>query len=323
MSGCMETDKPLISILMAVYEPRMDWLREQLESLNAQTYPNLTLCIRDDCSPTVPFEDIRMLVEECITEFPFIISRNETNLGSNQTFEGLTKESEGSLFAYCDQDDVWMPDKLETLQREMERTGALLVCSDVLVIDGNGQVLANSITKLRKRHVFHSGGGLAAGLLYRNFVIGCTMLVRAGTAREALPFLSNMVHDHYLALYCACQGEIQSVWKPLVRYRIHGGNQTAVLSGVKTKKDYFTVRIQTFYRRMAEVRKRFPFLEMGNALEWAGARIAYYQKRPGAGRWLWRLRKQNLTTTLFELIMLRMPECVFFLALNVIKKGFV
>lgn len=52
MKRCMETGKPLISILMAVYEPRLDWLREQLDSLNAQTYPNLRLYVRDDCSPT-------------------------------------------------------------------------------------------------------------------------------------------------------------------------------------------------------------------------------------------------------------------------------
>ena len=39
----MEMDRPQIAILMAVYEPRMDWLREQLESLEKQTYPNLKL----------------------------------------------------------------------------------------------------------------------------------------------------------------------------------------------------------------------------------------------------------------------------------------
>ncbi|PVY58488.1 hypothetical protein [Intestinimonas butyriciproducens] len=38
MSGCTETGKPRIAILMAVYEPRMDWLREQLLSLNVQKY---------------------------------------------------------------------------------------------------------------------------------------------------------------------------------------------------------------------------------------------------------------------------------------------
>ena len=78
MSGCMGTDKPRIAILMAVYEPRMDWLREQLLSLNAQTYPNLMLYVREDCSPTVPYEEIERCVQECITEFPFVMARNET-----------------------------------------------------------------------------------------------------------------------------------------------------------------------------------------------------------------------------------------------------
>ena len=70
MSGCTGTDKPRIAILMAVYEPRMDWLREQLLSLDAQTYPNIKLYIRDDCSPTVPFDEIQSCVQDCIRAFP-------------------------------------------------------------------------------------------------------------------------------------------------------------------------------------------------------------------------------------------------------------
>ena len=60
----MTENKPLISILMAVYEPRMDWLREQLLSLEAQDYPNLRLYIRDDASPTAAVEDIARLAGE-------------------------------------------------------------------------------------------------------------------------------------------------------------------------------------------------------------------------------------------------------------------
>ena len=86
----MGIGKPRIAILMAVYEPRMDWLREQLLSLDAQTYPNLMLYIRDDCSPTVPFEEIQSCVQDCIRAFPYEIKRNEKNLGSNGTFEWLT-----------------------------------------------------------------------------------------------------------------------------------------------------------------------------------------------------------------------------------------
>lgn len=232
----METGKPLISILMAVYEPRLDWLREQLESLEAQTYPNLRLYIRDDCSPTVPLEEINRCVEACICNFPWTITRNEKNVGSNGTFQRLTKEAEGVYFAYCDQDDVWLPDKLAVLQREMERTGALLACSDMYVMDGTGRMTADSITKVRRHHVFRSGKGLAEGLLISNFVTGCTMLVRAESARAAVPFCPYMVHDHYIALYCAAAGEILSLPQPLIRYRIHGGNQTGLMAGVTGRR---------------------------------------------------------------------------------------
>ena len=131
----MVSAKPQISILMAVFEPRMDWLKEQLDSLNAQTYPNLKLYIRDDCSPSVSFEDIKELVNESITAIPYIVERNTENLGSNKTFERLTREAEGCYFAYCDQDDVWHPRKLEVLQRAIEAEKATLACSDVAVID--------------------------------------------------------------------------------------------------------------------------------------------------------------------------------------------
>lgn len=317
----MGTDKPLISILMAVYEPRMDWLKEQLDSLNAQTYPNLRLYVRDDCSPTVPFAEIQAMVEGCITKFPYTIQRNEKNLGSNLTFERLTQEAEGEYFAYCDQDDIWLPEKLSVLQNELECSGAQLVCSDVLVIGKDGEPLADSITKVRKRHVFHSGTDLASGLIYRNFVIGCTMLIRASVAREALPFLPDMVHDHYLALYCALRGEIRSLKEALVCYRVHSENQTAVLSGVKTKEDYFSARILTFSRRTAEIHQRFPALEMREAIEWAQARLAYYQKKPQAGQMLWELRKENVTTTVFELIALKMPPPIFQCAVKLVQRG--
>ena len=95
MGGCMGSGKPRIAILMAVYEPRMDWLREQLLSLEGQTYPNLRLYIRDDSSPTVAFGEIEALVRECIRSFPFEIRRNEKILGSNETFQRLTEEAEG------------------------------------------------------------------------------------------------------------------------------------------------------------------------------------------------------------------------------------
>ena len=320
----MGTGKPQIAILMAVYEPRMDWLREQLLSLNAQTYSNLKLYIRDDCSPTVPYDEIQSCVQDCIRAFPYEIQRNEKNLGSNGTFELLTREADGEYFAYCDQDDVWLPEKLSMLETCMEDGVVQMVCSDVQVIDGDGNLTADSITQVRHRHRFCSGSDeVFHALLTRNFAIGCTMLIRREAAREALPFLPEMVHDHWLAMVAASRGTVLSLLQPQIQYRIHGGNQTGVLVGISDKKKYTDVRIMEFEKRIRHIRERMPdapYVE--RVYQWASARVDNsVHKTLGSALRLWKLREENPATTVFELFALRMPEPLFRQALKFAKKS--
>ena len=246
----MGTDKPLISILMAVYEPRMDWLRQQLVSLNEQTYPNLRLYIRDDCSPTVPYEQIQSCVQECITRFSYTITRNEENLGSNGTFELLTEEADGELFAYCDQDDVWLPEKLTVLQEAMERERAVLAYSDVSAVDDEGKLLARSLRELRPRLTYLEGSDLAPKLFFRNCVAGCAMLVNSNIAERAIPFPRQTVCDHWIALLAATEGTVAFVPDQLVRYRQHKRNQTGVLAGVSDKQSYLRYKVAPLEERL-------------------------------------------------------------------------
>ena len=246
----MGTDKPLISILMAVYEPRMDWLRQQLVSLNEQTYPNLRLYIREDCSPTVPYEQIQSCVRDCITRFPYVITRNEKNLGSNATFELLTKEAEGDLFAYCDQDDVWLPEKLTVLQAAMERERAVLAYSDVSAVDDEGKLLTRSLRELRPRLTYLEGSDLAPKLFFRNCVAGCAMLVNSNIAKRAIPFPRQTVCDHWIALLAATEGTIAFVPDQLVRYRQHKRNQTGILAGVSDKQSYLRYKVAPLEERL-------------------------------------------------------------------------
>lgn len=327
MSGCTETGKPLIAILMAVYEPRLDWLKEQLDSLEKQTYPNLKLYIREDCSPSVPFEEIEDSVKECILSFPYEIQRNEKNLGSNQTFERLTEDAEGEYFAYCDQDDVWLPEKLAVLQEEIEKSGALLVCSDMYIIDGSGKQVADSITKVRRHHVFHSGEGLSYGLLFHNFVTGCTTLVKSNEAKAAIPFCPYMVHDHYLALWCAERGTVVSVQTPLIHYRIHDGNQTALLAGVHDKASYGTVRIHGLLERLCWLQKHFPCGEelrgeLNSGLDWVQAREDNWLYKKGRAE-VWKYRRFSLLPSLFELIAVKMPEGLFRFCIHIGRRNWV
>lgn len=313
----METGKPKIAILMAVYEPRMDWLREQLLSLDAQTYPNLTLYVRDDCSPTVPFEDIQKCVRECIHAFAYTIARNKKNLGSNGTFELLTNEAEAEYFAYCDQDDIWLPEKLEILQREIEKTGALLVCSDMYVIDGEGKVKADSITKVRRHHKFLSGENLTESLLFRNFVTGCTMLIRSEVAKQAIPFCPYMVHDHYLALFASLRGSIRSLNQPLVKYRIHGGNQTDLMAGVSDRESYLRIRIEAPRKKFKWLLQYFPCQKrlrdiIQNALDWTDARYRNMKREDKkAFLIIWKHRSFSLYPSIFEIVAPYLPDKVF------------
>lgn len=319
------TNMPLISILMATYEPREDWLRSQLESLNGQSYPNLRLYIRDDASAPEKAERLKKIVGECITAFPCEIACNGENLGSNRTFEKLTGEAQGEYFAYCDQDDIWRPNKLSRLQQAMEETGAQLVCSDMQIIDTAGKKIADSITRVRRHHVFRSGKGLAESLLTRNFATGCATLVRADTARAAVPFCPYMVHDHYLALFCAERGEVISLPETLLQYRLHGENQTELLREVTDRRSYGEVRIETLQNRFRWLQEHFACREeTGQALAeaglWADARYDNWHGRGGKAD-IWKYRKFSPAASLLEIVGSALPEKLFQLGLKAAKKN--
>ena len=324
----MSKPYPLISILMAVYDPNLEWFREQLNSLNTQSYPRIHLYIIDDHSPTIPFDEIKQIVKECITNFPFSITRNDYNLGSNKTFEILTKHAEGDYFAYCDQDDIWLSRKLSVLYETINASGALLVCSNMYVIDGEGQIRADSITHVRRRHIFHSGQGLLPVLIVSNFVTGCTMLVSSTIAKSAIPFCPYMVHDHYLALYASNKGLILSLPEKLIYYRIHGNNQTHTLSEVIDKKSYYERYIKVSTKKITWIRDNFICNDNDRnyilkVLDWQIARESWYQRKPGALYNLWKLRAIKFSVTLFELLFIHLPNPIFKIVLWLIKRNII
>lgn len=315
------TKTPLVNIVMAVFNPRMDWLKEQLRSLNEQTYENIIITIRDDCSDKISLEEIKECVKTSLKKFPYSIQQNTENLGSNKTFEKLTQQAGGQYIAFCDQDDIWLPEKIEKLVDFIKQTNSQLVCSDVYVIDGDGRLKANSITELRKRHVFKEGENLVNDLLFRNYVIGCTMLMPTTLAKDAMPFIKDMVHDHYLALYAAAKGSIGVYKENLIRYRIHESNQTNILSQVSNKETYYEVRIAQHLRRMEQLKQRFDIEKLDEAYEWNKAREKYYLGQKGSAQKIWQYRYVDKSTSIFDIIMLRMPQWIFKSVVNLIQKG--
>ncbi len=318
---------PTIAVLLAVYDPPRDWLAQLLDSLNGQTYPSLRVYVRDDASPHCTKEELSALLSAHLTRVPYVQLQNERNLGSNKTFEQLVRDASEPYIAFCDQDDIWLPDKLETSMRLLSESplSPTLVCANVSVIDGEGNELSPSITQHRRRHVFLRGQQLGGTFLYRNYVMGCTVVMERARALSYLPFPDAVVHDHYLAFRAACDGAIDYTERPLMRYRIYGGNQTGVMVGVSTKTDYKTRRIDAFSARLNAFTATCPAnapvrSDLEAACAWRDARVANYERKKGSFKTLWRLRHHNKAATLFELVALRLPAPLFRLAVRLVQK---
>ena len=312
-----------LAILLAVYEPREDWLIELLDSLNAQTYPNLKLYVREDRSPAYPLSRLRALLRDHIAAFPWELRQNETNLGSTKTFEALVMDSSEHYVAFCDQDDVWLPNKIKNGVELLERSplSPTLVCSELRVINGQGEVISPDMAHHRRRHVFLRGEGLAPTLFTRNFVAGCTIILTRARAMSYLPFPKEALHDHYLAFRAALDGAIDYLPEPQILYRVYGGNQTGVMTGVVTKEDYRRERIEVYAARVEAFAKYAPDLkELHTMRAFCKARRDNFNRKRGGARALWRLRACNPSTALFELVALKLPDPLFRFAIKLIQK---
>lgn len=326
MSECTGTDKKKVTIALAVYKPNTNWFIEQLNSLNGQSYSNLELLVWDDC-PDAPIDE--SLLENYITAFPYTIFRGVRNLGSNGAFEELTKKANGDFIAFCDQDDIWETNKISLMIKEQAETNAVLVCSDVSVIDADGRQKAFSITQVRKRHRFHEGDNLVAPLLMHNFILGCASLVKAEIAKEAIPFEPFYVHDQWIGIVAAERGRIAFLNRPLVRYRIHQTNQTGVLTGVSNKSSYYEQRIKYLIDRFSHLKERpgssaMLIRNVNERLKWVMARADYFNNPSLKNlKTMWDQRNLSKAAFYLEILLPFLPNCCFKAIILFVRKGII
>ena len=323
MKKCMETDKPLVSIVLAAYKPREDWFIMQLESLNNQTYPNLNLYIYDDC-PECPVDE--RIISKYITNFNYTIIRADENRGSNYAFEQLAKVADGEYLAFCDQDDKWMPEKINVMM-QMFNKDVTLVCSDLSIMDGSSIRTHKSITDIKKRIEYRSGHGLAQGLMFRNFVTGCAMIVKKDIAVKAIPYPSQMYHDQWIAIIAALHGKIVSLPIALVMYRQHSSNQSQTLKGAYDKKTYRQARIEVDIDRFEMYKKRLKGYDevkglIIDGLESAKAREKCYEKLTLSNfKNLMAYRHFYKSAIALEMVSHFVPNKVFGWILSLIRSG--
>src|ERR1700742_3478188 len=106
----MPIQEPLISVALCTYSGEK-FLQEQMDSILAQTYKNLEIVIVDDCSTDRTIDIINSYAEK---DKRIKLFQNDTNLGFNKNFEKALSLTTGEYISISDQDDTWLPQKLQS-----------------------------------------------------------------------------------------------------------------------------------------------------------------------------------------------------------------
>jgi hypothetical protein len=208
---------PLVAVCMATYEPAMHLFMRQVDSIRAQTHRNWVCVISDDCSSPERFAEMQ---DALAGDARFVLSRSPRRLRFYHNFERALAlaPSNASYVAMADQDDVWHPDKLETLLGALG--DAKLVYSDQRIVRESGEVIADTYWSERRNN--HSD---IASLLMANSVTGAASLCPRELLDDALPFPPGQFshfHDHWIGLTALALGDVAFVDRPLYDYVQHG-----------------------------------------------------------------------------------------------------
>ena len=178
------------------------WLEEQLASIEAQTLQPSELIVGDDASTDATF-GILQSFSKCAS-FPVHIARHEPSLGVVENFEVTLSRARGRYIALSDQDDIWLPDRLErsvSKVKESEGDGStpVLVHSDLKLIDADGNSMGRNFMETRG---VEGNTTNALGILLRhNFITGCTVTCNRALLEKARPFPERLImHDWWLGL---------------------------------------------------------------------------------------------------------------------------
>ena len=223
--------QPLVAILMCTFNGEQ-FLQEQLESIASQTHKNWVLWISDDGSSDQTWSILHSVQRAWGSERIILSQGPRQGFARNFLSLACRSDIEAEYFAFSDQDDIWLPDKLSRALSMLEGqpdNQALLYGSRTRMVDANGEDLG--ISKLQPKTLTFSNA------LVQNVAGGNTMMfnrVLIETIRFAGPQVNIVSHDWWLYLVTtATHGKMIFDQTPYILYRQHKGNVVGSNLGIK------------------------------------------------------------------------------------------
>jgi glycosyltransferase involved in cell wall biosynthesis len=239
-------NKTSVAILMATYNGEK-YLREQIDSILSQTYTDWHLYIHDDGSTD---NTKQILSDYCEYQNRITLLRYDKQGGACRNFISMLEIVNSEYYMFCDQDDVWLPHKIECCINVMQHKEKenphvpIIVNTDLKVVDQNLNIIDDSFwhyegvnTSFIKDYIDNAAV---------NSVTGCTMLFNH-KAKNVMckPYSRALMHDAWITLSVyAVGGTVLYLPEQTVLYRQHTGN---VLGARDIKRNTIAFRIKNFY----------------------------------------------------------------------------
>jgi glycosyltransferase involved in cell wall biosynthesis len=244
------------------------FLMEQLESYCVQSRLPDELVVCDDQSTDSTAEIVAAFRKRA--PFPVHFHRQPVNLGSTRNFEDAIGRCSGEWIFLSDQDDCWLPHKMEAFAKEMRcRPEVRLIASDADVIDdrsaSKGYTLWSSLPFTPAFQDQFEGTRGARLICWQNMITGATAAFHASLVPLVRPIPPSSVHDAWIALLAAAVVPCGLIREPLIRYRQHAGQQIGaepltfrrqLTMARRMNQRYFDKQVEFFgaaYQRLANV----------------------------------------------------------------------
>jgi glycosyltransferase involved in cell wall biosynthesis len=248
--GTMENNKPTVAVVVATCNGAA-YLLAQLKSIVSQTYKPAQIIIVDDVSS----DDTVLIAHAFAAQHPEVmVIQNETRLGYIKNFEKGMLLATANYVALSDQDDIWVPHKLEKLRANIG--SQMLAYSDSELIDANGQLLHQKMSSIKNQLAYHTPIMYAIGA----WAPGHAMLFKKELIDKAVPFPGLVTHDFWLGFVATCYSTVVYVNEPLVLYRQHAQNAIGadttknkkVRLKLAQKKQQVRARMELLYQKVKE-----------------------------------------------------------------------
>lgn len=211
-----------ISVVLATFNGER-YLPEQLESLAAQRRPPAELLVGDDGSSDATLQILHDFASRA--PFPIHIARNHHRLGYADNFLTIAARCEGDIVAFCDQDDMWHPKKLELIEETfLHSPECVLACHYSTVADEAGSPVGRRFPRQELGPVYrpptlHQTQFPGFSLAVRRWLLS---VADAETRPpDAHAHVGRMGHDAWLWLLAGCVGDVVVLPEELVLYRQH------------------------------------------------------------------------------------------------------